>query len=142
MASVKKLEPNAQIDGVLLTPMVEEGVDMILGARIDPIFGPLVMIGMGGVHAEIFKDVSFMRAPVSAAQARSMVDSLKLRALLDGPRGAAVSDVNALVDAIVKMSVFAASHEQQLDSAEINPLRVLPNGCVGLDALIQIREVV
>lgn len=142
MASVKKLEPNAQIDGVLLTPMVEEGVDMILGARIDPIFGPLVMIGMGGVHAEIFKDVAFMRAPVSAAQARSMVDSLKLRALLDGPRGAAVSDVNALVDAIVKMSVFAASHEQQLDSAEINPLRVLPNGCVGLDALIQIREVV
>ena len=116
--------------------MVSDGVDCILGVKIDPVFGPMVMFGLGGVFTEILKDISFRRAPVSQATARGMIDDLKGAALLKGARGAAPADLDALSAAISKMSVFAAAHAGAIESIEINPLRALPDGCVGLDALI------
>ncbi len=136
VANAKSAEPDATIAGVLVSPMAADGVDCILGAKVDPVFGPVVMFGLGGVFTEILKDVAFRRAPVSPAVARGMIDELKARALLAGARGAEPSDLAALSDAISRLSVFAAAHKNAIESIEINPLRALPEGAIGLDALI------
>ena len=94
--------------------------------------GPL----LGGVFTEILKDVSFRRAPVSVDTARGMIDDLKGAALLKGARGSEPADLDALCEAISHLSVFAAAHAEGIESIEINPLRALPSGCIGLDALI------
>ena len=136
IANSKAAKPDAKIDGVLISAMVADGVDCILGAKVDPVFGPVVMFGLGGVFTEVLKDVSFRRAPVSPETARGMIDELKGAALLRGARGAKPCDLDAICDAVSKLSVIAAAHSEAIESIEINPLRALPKGCVGLDALI------
>lgn len=136
MEKCRAAKPDARIDGVIVSPMIGEGVDCILGAKIDPVFGPVVMFGLGGVFTEIMKDVSFRRAPVSAETAREMIDELKGAALLKGARGAKPADLEALAACISRFSVFAASHASQVESIEMNPVRALPDRCVALDALI------
>jgi acyl-CoA synthetase (NDP forming) len=140
IANAKAAKPDAAIDGVLVSPMAADGVDCILGVKVDPVFGPVVMFGLGGVFTEVLKDVSFRRAPVSPETARGMVDELKGAALLKGARGAEPSDIDALCDAISKLSVFAAAHKDAIESIEINPLRAMPSGAIGLDALIVKRS--
>ena len=127
--------PDVKIDGVMLSPMIGDGVDLILGAQTDPIFGAMVMVGIGGIHAELLKDVTFMRAPISAFAAHTMLERLQLYALLTGVRGAKSCDINAVAKTISDFSAFIAAHSDQLSSFEINPLRALPDGCVALDAL-------
>ncbi len=136
IANAKKAMPDARIDGVLVSPMVADGVDCILGAKIDPVFGPMVMFGLGGVFTEVLKDISFRRAPISQKTARGMIDDLKGVALLKGVRGAEPSDLDSLSAVISKLSLFAAAHADAIESIEINPIRALPEGCIGLDALI------
>ena len=136
VANSKSAMPDAKIDGVLISPMAADGVDCILGVKMDPVFGPVVMFGLGGVFTEVLKDVSFRRAPVSPASAREMIEDLKGAALLKGARGTEPSDLDALCDAISKLSVFACAHGNAIESIEVNPLRALPKGCIGLDALI------
>ena len=136
VANAKAYDPEARIDGVLVSPMAADGVDCILGVKIDPVFGPIVMFGLGGVFTEILKDISFRRAPVTPATALGMIDDLKGAALLKGARGAEPSDLGSLSDAISALSIFAAAHAEAIESIEINPLRALPAGCLGLDALI------
>lgn len=92
------------------------------------------------MFTEVLKDVSFRRAPVSPETARGMIDELKGAALLKGARGAEPSDLDAMCDAISKLSVFAAAHSTAIESIEINPMRALPKGCIGLDALIVKRS--
>jgi acyl-CoA synthetase (NDP forming) len=128
--------PGARIDGVLVSPMVADGLDCILGAKIDPVFGPMVMFGLGGVFTEVLKDISFRRAPVSKKTALGMIDDLKGAVLLKGARGSEPADLDALSDAISRFSVFAAAHADAIESIEINPIRALQRGSVGLDALI------
>jgi len=127
--------PDAKIDGVMLSPMIGDGVDLILGAQTDPIFGAMVMVGIGGIHAELLKDVTFMRAPISAFAAHTMLERLQLYPLLTGVRGAKSCDIDAVAKTISDFSAFIAAHSDQLSSFEINPLRALPDGCVALDAL-------
>lgn len=138
LACVRKAAPNAVIEGALVSPMVPAGVDLILGAKHDPAFGPVVMVGLGGVFTEVFRDVAFRRAPVTEATAMEMLRELRGWPLLDGARGAAKADVDAAATAISALSVFAASQGAAMESVEINPLRVLPDGqgALGLDALI------
>ena len=133
--------PEARIDGALVAPMVPDGVDLILGAKQDPAFGPVVMVGLGGVLTEVFRDVAFRRAPVSEATAHEMLAELKGHPLLRGARGAAMADVDAVARAVSALSVFAAAHAADVESVEINPLRALPEGrgALGLDALIERR---
>ena len=140
IANAKAAKPNAKIDGVLISPMAADGVDCILGVKVDPVFGPVVMFGLGGVFTEVLKDVSFRKAPVSPETAMGMIDELKGTELLKGARGAEPSDLSALCEAISKLSVFAAAHAKAIESIEINPLRALPNGAIGLDALIVKRS--
>ncbi|MGF1649348.1 MAG: acetate--CoA ligase family protein [Hyphomicrobiaceae bacterium] len=136
IARVRSKLPDARIDGVLVAPMVGDGVDCILGAKIDPVFGPVVLFGLGGIFAEVMQDVAMRHAPVDLATAREMILELKGAALLQGARGTAACDLDALGDAISRFSVFAAAYADAIESAEINPLRAFPAGCCGLDALI------
>ena len=135
LENARKYAPEAKIDGVMLSPMIGDGVDLIVGAQTDPIFGAMVMVGIGGIHAELLKDVTFMRAPISPSAARSMLERLKLYPLLTGARGAKSCDIEAVARTISDFSAFVAVHEDQLASFEINPLRAMADGCVALDAL-------
>jgi len=140
MATVGKAVPAARLDGVIVSEMAPEGIDCILGGKIDPAFGPVVMFGLGGVFTEVFSDVAFRHAPVTQAVALEMIEDLDAVALLNGVRGAPACDKARLADAIRKFSLFLAAHADRIDSAEINPLRAYPDRCLGLDALIVPRK--
>ncbi|MDF1726237.1 MAG: acetate--CoA ligase family protein [Sulfitobacter sp.] len=130
--------PKAQIDGVVISPMTSGGTELILGTTNDVTFGPVVMVGLGGIFAEIFEDTALDLAPVTKPQAETMVRKLKAFALLDGARGRAPGDMDALTDAIVALSRFAVRHAEEVAEIDINPLlvRAQGQGCVALDALI------
>lgn len=134
--------PGARIEGVLVAPMAPEGVETIVGVNRDPVFGPAVMFGLGGVHVEVLKDVAFRMAPFGKAEAMAMIDQIRGRALLSGVRGAPASDVDALADLLVNLSGFAAAHADDIETIDLNPVRVLAKGrgVVALDALIVPRE--
>ncbi|HUF86803.1 MAG TPA: acetate--CoA ligase family protein [Thermohalobaculum sp.] len=140
MASARAYAPEARLDGVLVSPMVAGGVECILGARTDPVFGPVVMFGLGGVFTEVLRDVSFRRAPFGPATARAMIDELKGAALLTGARGSPPADLEALAGAIARLSLFAAAHAETIESVEMNPLLARPEGPMALDALIVRKE--
>jgi acyl-CoA synthetase (NDP forming) len=142
MAKAAKAAPHARCDGVLVAPMVKGGVECILGVNIDPVFGPVAMFGLGGILVEAMRDVSFRLAPIDAFEARSMIDEIRARRVLDGMRGAPPVDVNALAEAIARLSHFAASNAARLQSVEINPLLVLPQGrgVIALDAVLVTTE--
>jgi acetate---CoA ligase (ADP-forming) len=140
MANAAEYAPNARLEGVLLSPMVEDGVECILGAKIDPVFGPVAVFGLGGIYAEVLKDVAFRRAPFGLETAREMIDELKSGAILKGARGQPPANLDALAAAISALSLFAAANADALESVEMNPLRALPDRCVALDALIVKRR--
>lgn len=128
--------PDARIEGVLITPMAGDGIELILGSQRDPVIGPMVMVGMGGVLAEVVPDVVLARAPVTPDEARAMLGRLRAAALLDGVRGCPGADLAAAADAISRISVLAAANADTIDSIEINPLLARPDGVLALDALI------
>jgi acyl-CoA synthetase (NDP forming) len=134
--------PDAVIEGVLVAPMAQRGVEVIVGVSRDPVFGPAVMFGLGGVHVEVLKDVTFRLAPFGLAQARAMIDEIRGRALLSGVRGAEPSDVEAVARLLVDASRFAAAHRDDVETIDLNPVVVLPagQGVVALDALVVPRD--
>jgi acyl-CoA synthetase (NDP forming) len=138
MARAGEAAPSAHLDGVLLAPMVRGGVECILGVHRDPVMGPVVMFGMGGVNVELLNDVSFRIAPVSLNQAREMIMEVKLSPLLQGYRGAAPADIDALAQAIAGLSDLAMAAGDTLESIDVNPFVVLPAGQGGtaLDAVV------
>jgi succinyl-CoA synthetase beta subunit len=136
LTEIPALMPDAQIEGVLVTPMAGEGVELILGTQRDPIMGPMVMIGMGGILAEVAPDVVLARAPVTPDQALDMLGRLRAAALLDGVRGRPAVDKAAVADAISRLSVLAYANAEQIESIEINPLLARDDGVLALDALI------
>ena len=138
VANAKRAQPDAQIDGVLVAPMAGEGVETILGVVMDPVFGPAVMLGLGGIFTEILEDTVVRPAPVSRDTALEMVNALRGKALLNGARGQAPSDVDALVDAICALANFAHVNREAIAGVDINPFLVRPkgHGAVALDALI------
>jgi acetyltransferase len=126
-ASAAKVAPDARIDGFLVQEMVT-GVEIILGARTDPLYGPMMVMGAGGILVELIKDVSFRMLPVTPDDARAMIGELKVAKLLAGFRGRPPSDMDALVKAICGLSDFYLAHRNLLSDLEINPLIVLPAG--------------
>jgi acyl-CoA synthetase (NDP forming) len=142
VANATRHVPGAAIDGVLVQEMVRGAVEVIVGVQNDPSFGPALMFGLGGIHAEVMKDVTFRLAPVSGAEARAMLREIRAWPLLDGARGAAKADVEALADALERVSALAIDLREQLAELDINPLFVLPQG-QGVragDALIKPRQ--
>jgi acyl-CoA synthetase (NDP forming) len=102
------------------------------------VFGPVVMFGLGGIFVEVLRDVTFRVAPFGVEEAHSMVGELRGAAMLEGARGQPPCDIDALAQALSKLSVFVASQKGRFTSIDVNPLRVRPKGqgVVALDALI------
>jgi len=140
--TVAEREPNAKIEGLLISPMIGDGVDFIIGTQRDPIMGPVIMVGLGGIYTEILKDVRLSLAPVSHARAISMLQSLRGAAIFQGARGQAVINISAVADAVSRLSVLAVQNADTIDSIEINPLRAMSNNTVALDALILSNETI
>jgi hypothetical protein len=135
MTRVAERAPNAHIEGVLVARMIEGGTETVIGVKRDPMFGPVVMFGLGGVYVEVLKDVTLRLAPVECATALEMIRGIKGFPLLAGVRGKPPADLDALADALVAMSHFGAAHPG-VTTAEVNPFIALPDGGVAVDALI------
>jgi acetyltransferase len=119
--------PEAVIEGYLVEKMAPKGLELIIGMRRDPTFGPLMMFGLGGVVVELFKDVGFGIAPLSPEQAQDMIEATRAGKLLKGFRGGPVYDLDAVVDVIGRLSQIALDHPS-IAEVEVNPLLVLPEG--------------
>ncbi len=132
--------PDARIAGTLVARQVSGGVEMVVGTLRDPVFGPMVMVGLGGVFIEVFRDVAFARCPVSPARAEAMIRGLRGFPLLDGARGKKPADVAALAEAVAALSRFAVAAGPRLLSAEVNPLLVLGQGALAADAVIELAD--
>ena len=120
----------------LVAPMVEDGVEMMLGVKVDPQFGPVVLIGFGGVYAETLQDVAYALPPFSAAHARRCVDRLKLRPMLDGLRGKPPADINALCETAAQFSAMIHVLRDTVSEVDVNPIIVHESGCTIVDALV------
>ena len=142
IANARKAKPNACIDGVLVAPMIKGGVECILGVQRDPVFGPVVMFGLGGIFVEVLKDVSFRIAPFDEQEAMSMIREIRSAPILDGARGAPPADVEALARALAALSRFAVAAGDRLKSLDMNPFVVLPRGegALALDAVLNLRD--
>ena len=136
MASASRVSPTPRIHGVLVQPMVPQGVEMVVGARSDPLFGPLVVVGLGGILVEVLQDTALAPAPVTHADARAMLRVLKGEKLLHGFRGAPAVDLDKLADAICNISRFAADHRDSVAELDVNPLICAGDRIVAVDALI------
>ncbi|MBV9978824.1 acetate--CoA ligase family protein, partial [Bradyrhizobium sp.] len=124
----RRHRPDAAIQGVLLAPMAKKGVEIIVGTLRDATFGPMVMVGFGGVTTELFRDVVYRPAPVCADEAVAMLDELKAAPLLRGFRGAPKADVAALARLIAQLSLLAARLRDDVSEIELNPVLVHPEG--------------
>jgi acetyltransferase len=133
-----KHRPNAAIQGVLVSPMARKGVEIIIGTLLDKTFGPMVMVGLGGITTELFRDVVYRPAPVGLAEAETMLSELKAALLLRGFRGAPKADVAALSKLISEVSVLSARLRDQVSEIELNPVLVHNegNGVTIVDALV------
>ena len=119
--------------------MVSGGVECIAGVHRDPVFGPVLMFGLGGIHVEVLRDVSLRVLPIGRDEAHAMVRELRAFAILDGARGQAPTDLESIVDVLCALADFALRAGDALVSAEINPLIARPaaaGGAVAVDALV------
>ena len=132
---------NLELDGILLQEYIGTGLETIVGATVDPKFGPLVMCGMGGVHVELLRDVSFCLTPVTDEDAKRMINGLRSKKLFEGYRGSAPSDVRGLCHVIEKLSALLELIPE-ITEVDLNPVRVLRpgEGVVVLDARIRVKN--
>jgi acyl-CoA synthetase (NDP forming) len=138
LGNARKHAPKAAVKGVLVQEMVAGGVEVIVGVSYDAQIGPVLLCGIGGVTVEIYSDVARRRCPISRAEALEMVDEVKGAKLLRGFRGRPAADVDALADALVRVSHLAVHLQGQLAELDINPLMVLQagQGVKAADALV------
>jgi acetate---CoA ligase (ADP-forming) len=137
MTGAKQGKPQAKIEGCLVAPMITGGLETILGVVDDAAFGPVVMFGLGGIFAEVLKDVTFRIAPFGLDEARAMIREVKGFPLLDGARGRPKLDQEALARALSALSVYAYENAGRFRSIDVNPFIVLEKGAVAVDALIE-----
>ncbi|MFJ1258544.1 acetate--CoA ligase family protein [Cupriavidus sp. CuC1] len=128
----------ARLDGLLVAPMIKGGVECILGVQRDPVYGPVVMFGLGGVLVEAMPDVAFRMAPFDERDAHAMIDEIRGRRVLAGMRGQPPADVSALASALAALSRFAWANRDAVVSVDVNPFIVLPlgGGALALDAVV------
>lgn len=138
MESAAHKAPGARLEGVLVERMAQ-GREVILGARQDENFGPVVMFGLGGIHVEVLKDVSFRVAPITPREGGEMVREIKARAILEGVRGQPAADLPFLANCLVRLSILASDFPQ-IREIDINPLIAFPEGEGGM--AVDVRMVV
>jgi acyl-CoA synthetase (NDP forming) len=137
LASLGKREA---MDGVLVQPMIRDGVEIMVGATRDPLFGPMIAFGLGGIHLEVLRDVVFRIAPLSDRDADEMIDSIRGRRLLDEFRGRPPVDREAIRDVILRLSRLA-EEVPEIREIDLNPIiaRERGHGCIILDARISVE---
>ena len=138
LANAGRHKPQAKITGVLVSEMITDGIETLVGIVNDEVFGPVVVFGMGGVLAEVLRDVTYRVAPFGPEEARRMIGELRTSAVFDGVRGKPAGDVDALVEALVNVSRFAWEQREAVAEVDINPLLVRPRGkgVVAVDAVV------
>jgi acetate---CoA ligase (ADP-forming) len=136
VANAARADPGARVEGVLVSEQVADGVEMVVGMSQDPLFGPVVMVGSGGVLIEVLGDVSFRVPPFGRDEATRMVRELRGFPLLEGARGRPAADVDALVDSVLVVGRLALDLADDVAELDINPIVVRPEGAVALDALV------
>jgi succinyl-CoA synthetase beta subunit len=127
MRNCRKNVSHALIEGVSLSEMVRPGVEMIIGARRDAIFGPTIMVGLGGIYVEVMKDVAFRSLPLDRPEIQTMIKEIRAYPLLLGVRGEEMKDINKLVESIIKIGAIIRSCKG-ISDIEINPLVVYEQG--------------
>ena len=137
-SAVGEYHPAAEVDGALVEKMVEGGVETIIGISYDPQMGPIILYGMGGVLAEIARDVALRICPIAESEAREMIAAVRASRLLEGFRGSPPADIDALASTLAALSQMALHLEGEIAELDINPLAVLPRGrgVVALDCLV------
>lgn len=135
VASCRTRVPQAEIEGVLVAPMAAKGVEVIVGVSRDPIFGPVLMFGLGGIFVEVLEDVAFRAIPLSPHDAREMVGQIKARRVLAGVRGQAAVDTEALVALLLQVSAIAVAYPR-LAALDLNPVIAYPDGYAVVDARV------
>ncbi|WP_083909346.1 acetate--CoA ligase family protein [Natronococcus amylolyticus] len=133
--NARTYDPQARIDGVLVSPMRTDGIEVIVGATSDEQFGPVVMFGLGGVFVEVFEDVAFRAAPLSKSDARSMIEEIDAQPLLNGTRGGSSVDQEALVDVLCTVSDLVVDNPV-VEEVDLNPVLAAEDGVEILDASI------
>ncbi len=140
MERIHRAYPDVKIDGVVVQPMVTGGRELILGGRQDPQFGPVLLVGLGGIFVEIFDEVVLRVAPIYRREAAEMIDELRGGQILKGARGHRPSDLQALTETLLRLSQLLVDHPQ-IKELDINPLRLFHDqeGCRALDARVIIN---
>jgi acetyl-CoA synthetase (ADP-forming) len=136
--NIKKHQPNAKIEGILIQEMAPPTTEVIIGAIKDPQFGQTLMFGLGGTFVEVLKDVSFRVAPITKEEAKEMVSEIKAYPILKGYRGQPPVDISTLEKILLKTSRLVINH-QEIKEFDLNPVMVYENGAKTVDARIIIE---
>ena len=140
LANVRGKKPEAKIEGVLVQKQIS-GIECLLGIARDDQFGPILVMGLGGVFVEILADVAIRIPPISAAEARRALESLKGKKVFSGVRGASPADIDALAEMAARLSWLACDLRDEIAELDLNPVMVLPSGqgAIAVDALVVTR---
>jgi acyl-CoA synthetase (NDP forming) len=139
---VRRAAPDAALDGLLVSEMIDDGIETIVGVVNDSVFGPVVAFGLGGIFAETMRDITYRLAPFDLVTAHEMIGELRAAAILHGVRGRPAGDIEALAQVLVAVSELAWHWRAGLEEMDINPLLVRPRGrgVVAADALLRFSE--
>lgn len=140
MSGATKAMPAAHLDGVLVQKMAGGHVELVIGVQRSPVFGMVVMVGLGGILVEVLKDVVFRRAPFGVEEAHDMLSELRATAILDGVRGKPGVDRNAIAAMLSRLSEWAAGMQPVLAELDLNPVLVGMDGPVAVDCVMVFRE--
>ncbi|MFA5518528.1 MAG: acetate--CoA ligase family protein, partial [Spirochaetota bacterium] len=137
--NARKYNPDADIKGCLVSQMAEKGVEIIIGTKIDDQFGPVIMVGLGGILVEVLKDVSFRVLPITRPSAKGMLSEIKSAPILDGIRGEPPVDKKAIVDLLLNVSEIVESYPE-IQEIDLNPVIASNDGLLVVDARIILKE--
>lgn len=142
LANARQYQPDAAIHGILVQEMVPKGTEVILGVKNDPLFGPVLLFGTGGVLVEVLDDVAMRLLPVDRQEAEALIRETKAYRLLQGVRGQPPADLEGLLDVVEKLSRFLQEFPAEIDELDLNPFFVYPagRGAVGVDALLTLKR--
>jgi acyl-CoA synthetase (NDP forming) len=132
---VSAAAPGAAVDGISVQQMAQAGTEVIVGVTTDPQFGPVMMFGLGGIFVEVLKDVAFRIVPLEPRDAKQLVRDIRGYAVLEGVRGQAGADIDALEQLILQVSAFAWEH-QEVAELDLNPVIARPDGVLAVDARV------
>ncbi|MEC2057399.1 acetate--CoA ligase family protein [Peribacillus psychrosaccharolyticus] len=138
--NVLNYKSDAKVNGISVQEMLPVGVEVIIGANNDPVFGPVIMFGLGGIFVEIYKDISFRVAPLTREDAKSMIEEIKGIEILKGSRGKASVNIESIIDVLVNVSDLVTDHSDSIEELDINPLIVYEDGIKAADAMLVVAN--